>query len=245
MNDCNPDPAPAIWMCDSTRVRSAQSPAWMTAGERQRVAGLSGAAREDFVASRWLIRRALSQASGTLASHCRPVEGRPERSDQPPGWRLSLSHSAGLAGCAVSRGTPIGLDLEPMARRPEWQKVVARWFSSQEQAWLLAANDAAAFLKVWTLKEAWLKATGRGIANNLKTLDITADFELRGDRPGEPWRACLGNSADHWVALVYQSSVPPRGFTIAGAVDTTSLEADGSGARPVDWIIQRRIHSTF
>jgi 4'-phosphopantetheinyl transferase len=216
----------------------------MTTGEGQRLAGLSGAAREDFVASRWLIRRALSQASGTVAIRCRPVDGRPDRSDQPPGWRLSVSHSAGLAGCAVSRGTPVGLDLEPKARRPEWQKVVARWFSSQEQTWLLAANDSDAFLKVWTLKEAWLKATGRGIANNLRTLDITAGFELRGDRPGEPWRACLGNSADHWVALVYQSGLAPRGFTIPGQIDMTRLEADGLGTRPVDWIIQREIHST-
>jgi 4'-phosphopantetheinyl transferase len=123
-----------------------------------------------------------------------------------------------------------------MARRPQWHKVVSRWFSPQEQAWLLAADDAKAFLKVWTLKEAWLKATGRGIANNLKTLDITADFELR--------RACLGTSAEHWVALVYQGSFPPRGFTIPGQVDMTGLEMDAPDASPVDWIIQRQIHST-
>lgn len=131
-----------------------------------------------------------------------------------------------------------------MARRPQWQKVVSRWFSAQERAWLLTANDSAAFLKVWTLKEAWLKATGRGIANNLKTLDITAGFELWGDRPGEPWRACLGKSADHWVALVYQSRSPPQVFTIPGQLDTTRLEMDTPDARPVDWIIQRQIHCT-
>lgn len=243
MNGYNPDPAPAIWMCDNTQVRSARTPAWMTSGEKQRLAGLSGTVREDFLASRWLIRRALSEASGTMAIDCRPVEGRPERSDHPPGWCLSLSHSAGLAGCAVSPGAPVGLDLEPKARRPQWQKVVSRWFSLQEQDWLLAANDSEAFLKVWTLKEAWLKATGRGIANNLRTLDISAGFELRGDRSAEPWRACLGHSGDHWVALVYQGSYSPRGFNIPGPIDVAGLETDTSAARPVTWIVQRPIHS--
>lgn len=230
-------------MCESTQIRSAEKPAWLTSSEAKRLAGLSGAARSDFLASRWLIRRALSEASGTGACECRPVEGRPERSDQPPGWCLSVSHSAGLAGCAVSRGTRIGLDLEPIARRPQWQKVVSRWFSPQEQAWLLAGDNAEAFLKAWTLKEAWLKATGRGIANNLKTLDITADFELSGDRSGEPWQACLGRSAEHWVAVVYQGRSAPQGFTIPGRIELTNTEMVIPEARPVDWILQRQIHS--
>lgn len=217
----------------------------MTAGEAQRLAKLSGAARDDFLASRWLIRRALSEASGTSAIECRPVQGRPDRSDQPPGWRLSLSHSGGLAGCAVSRDASIGLDLEPMARRPQWQKVVSRWFSPQEQAWLLAADDPGEFLKVWTLKEAWLKATGRGIADNLKTLDITADFELSGDRPGEPWRACLGKSAEHWVAVIYQGDFAPQGFTIPGQLNMNNPEMAAPDARPVYWLLQRHIHSIF
>jgi 4'-phosphopantetheinyl transferase len=230
-------------MCESNHIWPAETPAWLTAGETQRLAGLSGGARDDFLASRWLIRRALAEASGSGAFDCRPVPGRPDRSEQPPGWRLSLSHSAGLAGCAVSGDAPIGLDLEPIARNPQWQKVVSRWFSPPETAWLLAANDSEAFLKVWTLKEAWLKATGRGIANNLKTLTITADFELSGDRPGEPWRACLGKSTKHWVAVVYQSRFVPRGFTIPGQIDPINPGMAAADARPVDWILQKEIHS--
>lgn len=130
-----------------------------------------------------------------------------------------------------------------MARRPQWQKVVSRWFSPQEQAWLLAADDPDAFLKVWTLKEAWLKATGRGIANNLKTLAITAGFELSGDRSGEPWRACLGKSADYWVAVVYQSSFVPQGFAISGQIELTNPGMAAADPRPVEWLLQRQIHS--
>ena len=215
----------------------------MTYSESQRLGGLSGAARSDFLASRWLIRRALARATGQDANLVRPTEGRPDASDRPPGWRLSLSHSGGMAGCAVSRGTAIGLDIEPLNRRPQWHKVVKRWFTPEEQAWLLAENESEAFLKVWTLKEAWLKATGRGIANNLRTLRITPGFRLSGDRPDEHWQAALGQSANHLVAVVYQSAEAPEGFMTPGQVDIRNPGAEIPGTQPVRWLLHRAIHS--
>lgn len=211
--------------------------------ESQRLSGLSGGPRCDFLASRWLIRQALAGVSGRDGGLCRPADGRPDASAQPPGWRLSVSHSGGMAGCAVSSSTAIGLDIEPLARRPHWQKVVNRWFSPREQAWLLANNDPEAFLKVWTLKEAWLKATGRGIANNLQTLSIAADFELSGDQPEENWRASLGQIEGFLVAVVYQNAHPPEGFTIPGQVDINNPGAEISVTQPVNWALHRTINS--
>lgn len=216
----------------------------MTAGENQRLAGLTGAPRSDFLASRWLIRRALARATGQDASLVRPAEGRPDASEQPPGWRLSVSHSGGMAGCAVSRGMAIGLDIEPLTRRPQWQKVVSRWFTPEEQDWLLADNNSEAFLKVWTLKEAWLKATGRGIANNLTTLRICSDFGLSGDRPREHWQAALGQSEQHLVAVVYQNPRPPEGFATPGPLDIGNPGVEIPGMEPVRWILHRTIRST-
>ncbi len=243
LNGYNPDRAPAVWLCASTDLAATDAPRWMTAGEFQRLARLSGTSRCDFLVSRWLIRHALAAVSGREARHCRPADGRPDNSAEPRGWRLSLSHSGGMAGCAVSHGAAIGLDIEPLTRRPQWKELVKRWFSPQEQAWLLSADDPEAFLRVWTLKEAWLKATGRGIADNLQTLTVTDGFELSGDRPREPWRASLGRSGDHLVTVVYQGDLLPDGFTIGGQIDLNDPGVTGPGVQPVDWTFHKQIHS--
>lgn len=241
LNDSSPDNPPRVWVCSSRDTGATAAPEWLTTAESQRFAGLAGAPRMEFLASRWLIRRALAAASGHEARLCRPGDGRPDTAVEPPGWRLSISHSGGMAGCAVSSGSAIGLDIEPLTRRPDWHKLVRRWFGPREQAWLLAGNDPEAFLKVWTLKEAWLKATGRGIANNLQTLEVAADFRLAGDRDQEPWQASLGRSGNHLVALVYQGPRPPQGHCIAGRVDITDPDAPITGIEPFDWMLHRRI----
>ena len=70
----------------------------------------------------------------------------------------------------------------------------------------MAQDDALEFLKVWTLKEAWLKATGRGIAGNLQTLEVRRGFELCGDRydSTQPWQACCIYVDGFLVTLVYR-----------------------------------------
>ncbi len=113
-----------------------------------------------------------------------------------------------MIACATSLQGEVGVDIEPCQRRPNWQKVARRWFSPVEQEWLLAQNDAIEFLKVWTLKEAWLKATARGIAGNLQTLEVRRGFELYGDKcdSTRPWQACCSYFDGLLVTLVYRQS---------------------------------------
>ncbi|MGC8119756.1 4'-phosphopantetheinyl transferase family protein [Marinobacter sp. VGCF2001] len=200
-NDCNPDP-PAIWLCHQINRELPGAPSWMTPGEAGTLSGLDGARHREFLASRWLIRQALAQASGQAPAACYPVEGRPTASASPKGLHLSLSHSRGLTACAVGPGA-LGIDLEPSQRSSDWARVTRRWFSAVEQEWLLKANDPFQFLKVWTLKEAWLKATGRGIAGNLQTLEVRKNFELYGDRPDRQWQASCVYADGFLVTLVY------------------------------------------
>jgi 4'-phosphopantetheinyl transferase len=127
-------------------------------------------------------------------------------SESPPGWRLSLSHSHGLSACATSLNTPIGIDIEPVGRHPRWKKLAKRWFTPQEQHWLLDEGSAETFLMVWTLKEAWLKATERGIAGNLQALEVAPKFALKGDRPEQNWQACCYHVNGFLITLVYQTT---------------------------------------
>lgn len=203
-NDCNPD-QPGIWLCHQIPRNLAAPPDWMLTSEADKLNALEGTRRREFLTSRWLVRQALSHASGATLTDCQPAPGRPVASAVPEGWHLSLSHSHGLTACAIGR-SPVGIDIEPSQRRPDWVRVVKRWFSAVEQEWLLATDDPFSFLKAWTLKEAWLKATGRGIAGNLQTLEVRKQLELYGDQPDRHWQACGFYVDGFLVTLVYPHS---------------------------------------
>ncbi|MBE0486622.1 4'-phosphopantetheinyl transferase superfamily protein [Marinobacter sp.] len=208
-NDCNPD-RPGIWLCHQINRDLPSAPPWMTAPEAQTLANLEGLRRSEFLTSRWLIRQGLAKASGQSPQHCRPVDGRPVKSIKPADWCLSLSHSKGLSAVATGMA-PLGIDIEPSQRKPDWIGVAKRWFSTVEQEWLFRADDPFNFLKVWTLKEAWLKATGRGIAGNLQTLEVRKDFELYGDQPDQHWLASCFYVEGFLVTLVYQGTEDSSG----------------------------------
>lgn len=206
-SDYSPDQSPAIWLCHEGEGDPFRSPGWLTSYERNTSEKFSGPRKREYLSSRWLIRQAIAGASGHKASSCRPINGRPVQSQTPAGWSLSLSHSHGLSACATSWGQPIGLDIEPCHRHPQWQKVARRWFTPQEQEWLLREDSSDTFLRAWTLKEAWLKATGRGIAGNLQTLEVRPGFELFGDQPEPDWQAYCCYVRGFLVTLVYRHSV--------------------------------------
>ncbi|MEH6354774.1 MAG: 4'-phosphopantetheinyl transferase superfamily protein [Marinobacter sp.] len=197
---------PAVWLCHQTTSTHVELPSWLNASEYARALPYNCNRRAEFLSSRWLVRQALAGASGEAPDACSPCAGRPTESQYPPGWLLSLSHSNGIAACATNLHGEVGLDIEPCQRRPNWQRVVQRWFSPAEQEWLLAQDDALEFLKVWTLKEAWLKATGRGIAGNMQTLEVRRGFELYGDQcdSARPWQACCIYVHGFLATLVYR-----------------------------------------
>lgn len=84
-----------------------------------------------------------------------------------PGLGFNLTHSARLALVAVARGLEIGVDLEHTARRRPFLRLARRYFDAAEHAWLESRPEetrAADFYRIWTLKEAYLKAVGTGLS---------------------------------------------------------------------------------
>ncbi|MDX1756292.1 MAG: 4'-phosphopantetheinyl transferase superfamily protein [Marinobacter sp.] len=233
---CNPDSL-GLWLARVPEQEMVQLPHWLSTAERDRAQSFHQTGLREFVHSRWLIRQALAEASGHPVDDCRVLAHRPVASLSPPGWTLSLSHSHGLAACAVSGLGQVGVDIEPTDRHSQWRRIVRRWFSPAEQDWLLAEDSASSFVRTWTLKEAWLKATGRGIAGNLQTLQILPGHELRGDRPEPDWRASLGTVDDHTVALVYRAgphAVPSD--TLLKLADGMTLLAEPCPDTRVHWL---------
>lgn len=94
---------------------------------------------------------------------CGAPHGRPALAGGGP--HFSLSHSDGLALIAVS-GVKVGADVEGVPR-PAITDELLPSLHPREQSALRALPDAArpeALARVWTRKEAYLKATGVGLA---------------------------------------------------------------------------------
>ncbi len=233
---CNPDPALSLWLSPTPTQDIARLPDWLSPAEQERAQTFHHAGRQEFVHSRWLIRQALAGVSQHPVDDCRVPAHRPVASLSPPGWTLSLSHSHGFAACAVSALGQVGVDIEPSHQHRQWPRIVRRWFSAAEQDWLLSSADDADFVRAWTFKEAWLKATGRGIAGNLQTLAVLPHQVLRGDRPEPDWRASLGSIGGYTVAVVYRAgphAIPAA--TELRAPDATTLLAK-PGSDRIHWL---------
>lgn len=75
-----------------------------------------------------------------------------------PQLHASVSHSGSIVCAAVSRGTQVGIDVEPEGRAPELRSVLA---SLQTDA---AGMTDRQLVEWWTAREAIYKALGVGIA---------------------------------------------------------------------------------
>lgn len=93
--------------------------------------------------------------------------GKPFLKDHPH-IHFNLSHCRAGAACAVA-DHPVGVDMETV--RPYKDALARHALSDDEYARVAASPDpAAAFIRLWTMKEAFAKLTGRGLRDELKTL---------------------------------------------------------------------------
>ena len=80
---------------------------------------------------------------------------------------FNLSHTPGLAICAVGGQQALGIDVEDVTRKTETVDIADRFFSPSEVRALKAlptAEQSERFFAYWTLKESYIKACGMGLA---------------------------------------------------------------------------------
>ncbi|XP_050383601.1 uncharacterized protein LOC126800299 isoform X1 [Argentina anserina] len=98
---------------------------------------------------------------------------------QPPALHFNISHTSSLIACGVAVDSPIGIDVEEKKRKLKHHILAfaRRYFSSHEVEYLTSISDIEIqrhqFIKLWTLKEAYVKALGRGFsASPFKTFTV-------------------------------------------------------------------------
>lgn len=128
--------------------------------------------------------------------------GKPELSGKFSGVPLhfNLSHTRGMVACVVAYGRPCGIDVERIRALPEMEGMARTVYSDAEIAWLERHEDPArsqAFFTLWTLKEAYIKATGLGMSAPLRQITLNPDTFGVEDR-SLPAQAAGTWLFDHW-----------------------------------------------
>lgn len=91
-------------------------------------------------------------------------------------FNVSHSHEYALYGFTYERA--IGVDLEYARKMPDAVKIAERFFSPSEFKLITSVTteqQSETFFKLWTAKEAYLKAVGTGLADSLSTVEIFLD----------------------------------------------------------------------
>ena len=77
---------------------------------------------------------------------------------------FNISHSSNYVACVIG-DRPVGIDIEK-ARKGR-QNLARRFFDRAESDWIEEAESDERFFRIWTLKEAYGKATGQGVLDIL------------------------------------------------------------------------------
>jgi 4'-phosphopantetheinyl transferase len=189
--------------------------------ERTRAASFSlPHLQERYVAGRGALRCILASYLGCTPDGVKlsyTAHGKPFLCDEAEhGLRFNLSHSEDQALLAVTRGRPIGVDIERI--RPDFatDEIAQRFFSQrewQELRGLPAAERTTAFFRCWTRKEAFIKAVGEGLSFPLDAFAVSL-------APGEPaalhWLRADAEGVRRWRL---KDVAAPSGFLAALAVE--------------------------
>lgn len=197
--------------------------------------------RRDFAAAHALTRGVLSlyeDVAATAWTFQATPEGKPflppSLAGSPP-LAFNLSHTHGLVACAVARGVDVGLDVELIDRAVDERRISMRYFTQGENASIHACPEGerpARFIELWTLKEAYIKAVGRGLAHPLDAFGFA--LEGAGDLVFDP---PPGESADEWTFALFVPAPRARmAVAIRGGRSVRCrivARADG-GTRPLE-----------
>ncbi len=141
--------------------------------ELQRLARFTfDSGQREYFNTRLLVRQTLSRYADvepaawrfSFNEHGRPAICYPEKLSD---LRFNVSHTRGLIAVAVTRDIDVGIDVEVINRLRDPVAIADRFFAADEVAALRALPPEAQrerFFAYWTLKEAYIKARGLGLA---------------------------------------------------------------------------------
>lgn len=161
-----------------------------------------------YLAAHALVRLAIAPDDPAAAAfdrtcRCGQPHGKPRLIGDGPAF--SLTHAGDLVGVAVHDG-PVGVDVEQVRPLSELAAMAAHTCSPTE-----AAPGPEAFFRLWTRKEAVLKATGDGLSTPMSDLTVgPAGVEHWAAAPGPIWLVDLTPAPGHPAAVAGLGTTAPE-----------------------------------
>lgn len=173
-----------------------------------------------FVGCRATLRMLIGQCCGlppTAIEFCYGLHGKPEMvsvtDPAAASLKFNVSHSGDLGLLGITRDATVGVDVEQHDPAVRMLDLAKRYFTPQEAAELSqlpGEKQMAGFYQGWTCKEAYLKATGRGMSLPLGSFSVVinpdrpAALEWVSDQPDEPrqWKIQAIDIAPGYSAAV-------------------------------------------
>ncbi|RAL44967.1 hypothetical protein DM860_003726 [Cuscuta australis] len=168
--------------------------------EKEKVLHLGGDEhKKTALVARALVRTTIARYQ--IDSHVDPsslkfrknIHGKPEVEWQhidhweSPPLHFNISHTNSLVACGVTADSPIGIDVEEKQRTVTNNilNLARRYFSQHEYEFLNSIIDSQLrhqeFIKLWTLKEAYVKALGVGFSGApFKTFSVRFENSAKG-----------------------------------------------------------------
>lgn len=95
------------------------------------------------------------------------------------GIHFNISHAADMAVCVVAQ-SELGVDIE--AARTVREALLRRVLTEAERDWFMHSQDKEeAFIRLWTLKESYVKATGEGLGADFTKIEFQFPASLNGE----------------------------------------------------------------
>ena len=221
-----------LWMIPLSSVgdRFQEHEQSLSTDERQRATRFRSAKeRRHFTLARGSLRPILSQYLGTQPEAVRfsyGTHGKPRLANtHEPSLEFNLSHSGDRLVLAISKLETIGVDIESSDKPRRVARIAQRFFSRQEVADLLVLSQSRRlhrFYQLWTLKEAYIKACGLGLAIPLRQFSYAfptaGQIEITFDKSRQ-------DDATRWQ--VWQFDVPGN-YQLSLAVKSDSGDQVGS-----------------
>lgn len=177
--------------------------------------------RRRFIISRGTLREILGRLVGTAPAKIEFLyseNGKPFLTGQPHDKLIcfNLAHSEKMALYAFARGLELGVDIERVRRMPDMENIVANFFSEGEKdllAVLPFKDRVSLFFRLWTRKEALVKAIGDGISRPLSGVDVSP---TPGKNMGHLTSTRYSGTKSDWSIYDLQTT---RSFAAAMAVE--------------------------
>ena len=168
--------------------------------------------KRDWLLSRGGLRNLLSGATKLSPSEITFSEnlyGKPQLAGTGP--HFNVSHSGDYIVYAFSHHCELGVDIEAITPEFATLRLAARCFSDKEYQSLEGLTPerfTQAFFKIWSGKEAYIKAIGMGLSADLKAFTVLHDQAHQSFKNPELQLESF-NLADHYTsAICYRANKP-------------------------------------